>query len=350
MMKRIIWIVTLTLGALLLVVRGVPLLAGKVPAAEQPAMMVDRAIRSSPVMTLADGLTAYRLTPEYTTTIGGLDFVARIENRPFDQYGRELPYHAGWHYVVVSPTREISPSGRWDLIGASLSSIVTETVSWNASLSETGEMSMTIGDGLIITRPIYAPGITLSMVLTQSNVSPVVAGAISTTRYLSQSGAIVPGSISATLWMAFEVADAARGLVLDYQGVTGSLTIAAEENPVFYSSAANVADFGFVQVQVQAQTPATDTVIAWRPQFAPTTFGGCAGDLAWADGAVARRAFRHPADGPYVWQPMYVWSTTQGLGETGFDIPTGNACVRVAFQGPAGVVFTPTIWLRAINP
>ncbi len=357
--RRMALTIALTLLALVLAVRVLPSMAGR-PAMDAQPIEPAQAVRSSRTITLADGATAYRLPEVYTTTIGDLTFVAWSEDRPFDEYGRELPLHFGWHYVKVSPTSEISPTGRWDLVMSALTYEVTETVSWFVdAITPTGVITFeTIPTPTIITIPKWTNGdgnlsgtITTSMVITHALGSAPVAGAISVTRYISEDGHIVPGTISATLWMVFEVHNSARGLMLNYHGDSGALTIAAEQQPVFYSAPAYVGDYGVVQVQVQATSVDTTTWVMWWTQFAPAAPDGrCEGVAGWADGTVEHRAFRDADQGYYAWLPLYLGAMTSGPTPLGWQVPTRNACARIAFQGPAGVTFTPTIWIRPLNP
>lgn len=347
---RIAIVMLLAIAAALLIRRALsPAPVSRVVIAPQRAAGVTASVvRRSQTYTLADGATAYFVTPTYTTTIGDLDFVAWIDDRPFDEYGRELPLHFGWHYVHVAPTTEISPTGRWDV---ALVSTVTETVEWQNTITQTGEMTLTIGDGLVISRPVFAPGALVSMVITHDEVSPLVAGWVSTTRFISEGGTIVPGTISATLDMIFEVHNSTQGLTLDYLGETGALTITTEQAWQHYSNAAYVGDYGLVKFQVQAQTPATDTLIFWWPQFAPAMAGSCAGDLAWADGAQDQWPHPDPSTGDQTYHPLYLWVMTIGADPLGFEIETGGECARVAFESEAaGVTITPTIYVQAVNP
>jgi hypothetical protein len=58
----------------------------------------------------------------------------------------------------------------------------------------------------------------------------------------------------------------------------------------------------------------------------------------------------NPDRGTYIWLPLHVWAETSGDDSFGFQVRVRNDCVRVAFEGPAGVTFSPTVYLMAFNP
>ena len=132
--------------------------------------------------------------------------------------------------------------------------------------------------------------------------------------------------------------------------MTGTQSFLAT-NPLSYfvSAPMFVGDYGAVQFQASVVVTDDEVLgpidVTWTPQFSNQPVGStsCAGVSKWFD-ATSYEA----VSGAWVQTPFS--AVTSGAGGVGFEAAALGACARVKVQiAEGGVVFTPTVYGRAIN-
>lgn len=126
--------------------------------------------------------------------------------------------------------------------------------------------------------------------------------------------------------------------------------LATDPVSTFVSAPMYVGDYGAVQFQVSAVLTDDEVLgpiaVYWTPQFSIEPLGStsCAGAADWFDAT----SYQMADNG--TWDQTALRVATGGTTGVGFEATALGACARMKISiAEMGVVFTPTVYARAIN-